>query len=62
MLKVTLNVVMKVTNEKKIIFSFNKHNINKKNLLKANSIAVDLMFRLKFLIINISKDTHHEYE
>ena len=52
------DVVMKITNEKKGIFSFYSHNM-KKNSVTAISITEDLMFRLKVLTINESKDTHH---
>ena len=48
------NVVMKVTNEKKRVFSFSLHNM-KKILMRAISIRIDLMFQLKVLIINKSK-------
>ena len=30
--------------------------------MKAIPITVDLMFRIKVLIINKSKDTHHKYQ
>ena len=54
------NAVMKITNEKKGIFSFYSHNMNKKISMRAVSITEDLMFRLKVLTINKSKDTHHK--
>ena len=40
------NVVMKVTNEKKGIFSFYSHDRNK-NFNESISVTVDLMFQLK---------------
>ena len=42
------NAVMKLTNEKKGIFSFYSHNMNK-NFNEIISITVDLMFQLKVL-------------
>ena len=54
------NAVMKITNEKKGIFSFYSLNMNKTISMRAVSITEDLMFRLKVLTINKSKDTHHE--
>ena len=48
---------MKVTSEKKGIFSFYSHNMNKKNSMRIISITIDLIFQLKVLIINKSKDT-----
>ena len=53
---------MKVTNEKKDIFSFYSHNMNKKFQWRAISITVDLMFRLNVLMINKSKDRHHKFQ
>ena len=50
---------MKVTNKKKGIFSFYSHNMKK--TMRAISITVVLMFRLKVLIVNESKDRHHKY-
>ena len=47
------NAAMKVTNQKKGIFSFYTHNMNKTISLRAISIRVDFIFRLKVLIINI---------
>ena len=55
------NTVMKVTNEKKGIFSFYLHNMNKKNSIRVIPTTIDLMFQLKVLIINKNKDTHHKY-
>ena len=53
------NVVeMKVTNEKNGIFSLHSQNMNK----KLQGEPLDLMFRLKLLIINKIKDTHHKYQ
>ena len=46
------NVVMKVTNTKKGIFSIYSHNMNKNISMRANFITVDLKFLLKVLIIN----------
>ena len=51
-------VVMKVSNEKNGIFSCHSHDMNKESI----SITMDLMFRLKGLIINKSKDTRHKYQ
>ena len=45
------NVVMKVTIEKKSIFSFYSHNMKKKSV-RAISVTVDLMFRLKVSVIS----------
>ena len=56
------NVVIKVTHEKKGIFSFYSHYMNKKNSMKPISTTIDLMFRLKVLRINEGKDTHHKYQ
>ena len=47
-----------ITNEKKGIFSFYSCNVNKISV-RAFSITVDLMFRLKVLMINKRKDKHH---
>ena len=55
------NVVMKVINEKKGIFSFYSYNVNK-NFNESIPITEDIMFRLKVLIINKCKDTHHKYQ
>ena len=60
MLDFMYTVIMKVTNEKKGIFSFYSHNMNKIFQWVAISITVDLMFPLKMLIISKSKDTHHK--
>ena len=53
------NVVMKVTNEKKSILSFYSHNMNQKISVRAISIAVNLMFRLKLLIDESDKSSSH---
>ena len=53
---------MKVTNEKNGIFTFYSHNKNKTKSLRAISITVALMFRLKVLIVNKSKVKHHRYK
>ena len=52
------NAVMKVTNEVKGIFSFYSHNVKKNFSESHQSMTVDLMFRLKVLIINESKSKH----
>ena len=49
------NAVMKVTNDEKGIFPFYSHDINKKSLLRAISITVDLLFPSKALTVNIVK-------
>ena len=52
---------MKGTSKKKGIFSFYSHNMNKTNrLMRAISITVVFMLRLKVLIINNSKYKHHK--
>ena len=53
---------MKATNEKKGIFSFYSHNVDKKISVVAISIIVDLMFRLIVQIINKNEDTHHKHQ
>ena len=56
------NVVMKVINEKKGIFSFYSDTDEQKISMRTISVTVDLMFLLKVLMINKSKDTHHKYQ
>ena len=52
---------MKITSEKKGIFSHFIHIImNKKISVRAIFFTTDSMFPLKVLVINKSKDTHHK--
>ena len=53
------NVIMKVINDKKSIFSQFIHIIKNK---RAIFITVDSMFLLKVLTINKSKNTRHKYQ
>ena len=55
-------MVMKVTNERKGIFSCYSHNMNEINSMRAIFITVNLMFLLKVFIVNKNKDTHHKYQ
>ena len=55
------NAITKVANEKKGMFSFYSHDMNK-NSNESISVIDNLMFQLKMLIINKSKDTHNKYE
>ena len=53
---------MKVTNKRKGTFLFYSHNMTKKISVRDISITEYLMFQLKVLTINKSKDTNHKYE
>ena len=55
--------LMKVTNEKKGIFSFHSHKYAQKVLMRAFPITEDLMFQLHCKNVDIQKckDTDHKY-
>ena len=56
------NVIMKVTNEEKGIFSFYSHNMNKSfNESYFHYSGLNGSIK-KVLIINKSKDTHHKFQ